>query len=155
MPMALFGSLFPELGVKETRGVRITDTPGLPDGEYFFFEFYCNEPGCGCRRVILQVTKPPSKTILATISFGLESVAFYRARVGNLMAPEEMKGPSLDPFNPQSQYAPALLELVREELDTPEYLEVLERHCDMFESHVGSAAKRFRLRPSAGRRRRK
>jgi hypothetical protein len=83
----------------------------LPDGEYGFLEFYCNEPGCDCRRVMIDVLRPETgwSKIWATISYGWESLDFYRKWGGIASDPIETKGPYLDPLNPQTKYSPALL----------------------------------------------
>jgi hypothetical protein len=60
MPMTPFMERFPEVGARETRSVTVTNRQDLPDGEYGFLEFYCNEPGCDCRRVMIDVLRPES-----------------------------------------------------------------------------------------------
>ena len=144
MPMTPFVEKFRELGVRETRSVIINGMPGLPDGEYGFFEFYCNEPGCDCRRVIILVFRPDTgwgKT-LATISYGWESADFYRKRVGPLMDPAETQGPALDPLNAQSDCSPALLGLFRSMIQSPEYVARLKRHYQMFRATVDGVSSR-------------
>ena len=153
MPMTLFMEKFPEVGPRETRSVRLTHDPDLPDGEYGFFEFYCDEPGCDCRRVTVQVLRPETgwSKIWATISYGWESLEFYRQWGGHHSDPVEMKGPYLDTLNPQSEYSPALLNLFRVVLQSPDYVERLKRHYQMFREAVESGqgrreSKRKRLR---------
>ena len=57
MPMVPFMNKFPELGARETRAIVTCDGPELPAGKYDFIEFYCNEPGCDCRRVVIRVLR--------------------------------------------------------------------------------------------------
>ncbi len=57
MPMIPFMEKFPELAAAETRSARVAGHESLPDGDYGFFELYCNEPGCDCRRVIVTVLR--------------------------------------------------------------------------------------------------
>ena len=118
MPMIPFMQRFPELGARETRSLAVVNDPDLPDGEFGFIELYCNEPGCDCRRVVIQVLRPETgwTKIWATISFGWQ----------------DKKGPYLDPLNEQSAYAPAILELFRTVLQSPGYVERLEQHYRMF-----------------------
>ena len=80
MPMTPFMERFPEVGARETRSVTVTNRQDLPDGEYSFLEFYCNEPGCDCRRVMIDVLRPETgwSKVWATISYGWESLDFYR-----------------------------------------------------------------------------
>ena len=89
----------------------------LPVGSYGLLEFYCPDPKCNCRRVMLNVVeeKSPDK-ILAAISYGFDRE-------------EKDAGPFLDPLNPQSQYAEDLLRLVQSAiLCDPRYIARLEQH---------------------------
>jgi hypothetical protein len=159
---------FPEVGARETRSAKIAQRRDLPDGEYGFLEFYCDEPGCDCRRVTISVLRPETGRgkVWATISYGWESPDFYRRWSLAGSDPIEMKGPSLDPLNPQTQYSSALLDLFRFVLESAEYVERLKRHYQMFRDSVekgngrqGSLGKRIenerkRLRDVRRRRRR-
>jgi hypothetical protein len=138
MPMIPLMERFPELGASETRSVTVTQQPDLPDGEYGFMELYCNEPGCDCRRVIIDVLRPETgwRKIWATISYGWDSPDFYRKWCGDPSDPFDAKGPYLDPLNPQSRYSPALLDLFRFILESPDYVERLKRHYQMFRESV-------------------
>jgi len=49
-----------------------------------------------------------------------------------------MQGPSLDPLNPQTEYSSILLDLFREILQSPGYVERLKRHYQMFRLTVGN-----------------
>ena len=97
MPMIPFMERFPELGVRETRSVTATCQQDLPDGEYGFLELYGDEPGCDCRRVMIDVLRPETgwSKIWATISYGWESLDFYRKWGGTGSHPIEIKGPYL------------------------------------------------------------
>jgi hypothetical protein len=134
MPMIPFMERFPDLGVQETRCVTVTQRQDLPDGEYGFVELYCDEPGCDCRRVMIDVLRSETgwSKIWASISFGWESPDFYRKWGGAGSDPIEIKGPSLDPLNPQTQYSSALLNLFRFLIQSPDYVGRLQRHYRMF-----------------------
>jgi hypothetical protein len=142
MPMAPFMEKFPELGAAETRSIKVMGGTDLPDGEYGFLEFYCNEPACDCRRVTIRVLRPDTgwRKIWATISYGWESQAFYR-KWGSASDPREMQGPTLDTMNEQSQYAPVLLDVFRSILESPGYIDRLKRHYQMFRATVDPAAR--------------
>jgi len=124
-------------------------------------ELYCNEPGCDCRRVTIDVLRPDTgwSKIWATISYGWESLDFYRKWGGAHSDPNEMKGPSLDTLNSQTKYSPALLDLFRFLVESPEYVDRLKRHYRMFRDTVdGTEANRIenrrkRLRDPKRRRR--
>ena len=134
MPMVPFMDRFPELGARETRSVTVTNRQDLPEGEYGFIELYCDEAGCDCRRVMIDVLRPETgwSKIWATISYGWESLDFYRKWGGTGSDPVEIKGPYLDPLNPQTRYSSALLDLFRFLLQSPDYVERLKRHYQMF-----------------------
>lgn len=78
--MTPFMKRFPEVGARETRSVTIAKRLDLRDGEYGFVELYCDEPGCDCRRVTIDVLRPETgwSKIWATISYGWDSLDFYR-----------------------------------------------------------------------------
>src|SRR5215813_4350966 len=50
--------------------------------------------------------------------------------------PLALKGPYLDPLNPQTKYSAALLNLFRFLLQSPDYVERLKRHYQMFRESV-------------------
>jgi len=137
MPMTPFVERFLEVGASETRS-RVTHQQDLPDGEYGFLELYCDEPGCNCRRVMINVLRPETgwSRIWATIGYGWESLDFYRKWGGPANDPVELQGPFLDPLNPQTEYSPALLNLFRLLLESPAYVERFQRHYQMFRDSV-------------------
>jgi hypothetical protein len=138
MPMTLFMERFPEVGARETRSAKVTQGGDLPVGEYGFMEFYCDEPGCDCRRATIMVLRPETgwRKIWATISYGWESADFYRKWSRADSDPFDMQGLSLDPLNPQTQYSSALLDLFGFLLESPEYVDRLKRHYRMFRESV-------------------
>jgi hypothetical protein len=90
---------------------------GLLAGRYYLIEHYCPDADCDCRRVMLTAVREdrPNRS-LASISYAFD-------------ADDEMPGPFLDPMNPQSEHAEALLDLVAETVLTHQgYLDRLERH---------------------------
>jgi hypothetical protein len=113
-----FAAVFPEQALAETRTATVQGVPGLPDGDYGLLESYCADPTCNCRRVMLNVLGRSQGRILASVSY-----AFDRDDPD-----DPFPGPALDPLNPQSPYAPALLELVIQILEDPDYVARLERH---------------------------
>jgi hypothetical protein len=138
MPMIPFIERFPELGAQETRYIVASGKENLPDGEYAFVEFYCDEPGCDCRRVLIDVLRSDTgwKKIWATINYGWESREFYRKWASYVDDREDFKGPVLDMLNPQSQYSEVLLDLFRVVLGSPGYVERLRKHYAMFRESI-------------------
>jgi hypothetical protein len=144
MPMTPFMERFPEVGARETRSVTVTQRKDLPDGEYGFLELYCDQPGCDCRRVMIDVLRPETgwSKIWATIGYGWESLDFYRQWSGAHSDPVEMKGPYVDVLNPQTEYSSALLNLFRFLLQSPDYVERLKRHYQRFRDSVDNGPSR-------------
>jgi len=139
MPMTPFVTRFPELGARETRALRVTGRKELPDGDYGFLELYCDEPGCDCRRVMIDVLREDTEDkIWATLNYGWENVEFYRqwGRCSSDREARAMKGPVLDPLNPQTQYSQVLLERFRILLQSPDYVQRLIHHYQMFRTAV-------------------
>lgn len=122
-----FYDYFPDLAEAECRVATVLNRKDLPDDEYGLFEFYCNDPACDCRRVMLNVVSRKQEKILATVSFGFDPY-------------DPMCGPFLDPLNRQSEHAPALLKLVEIILQDGQYVARLQRHYDL----VKNAAKKAR-----------
>jgi hypothetical protein len=82
-PMTPFMNRFPRLAASETLSVTITGRDDLPYGEYGFIEFYCNEPQCDCRRVLVVVLRPETGwKFWAAINYGWESLEFYQKWAG-------------------------------------------------------------------------
>jgi hypothetical protein len=125
-----FVELFPEQAIAETRTITTRGHTVLPDDEYALVESFCPDPTCDCRRVMLNVLARHHTTrhYLASISFGFD-------RDG------EMAGPFLDPLNPQSRYARALLEIVQRMLETDAaYVARLESHYQQVKVAVADPA---------------
>ena len=143
MPFRMFHEICPEISFRETRTITLLDNSGgdLPPDNYAFLEMYCSEAGCDCRRVYFQVVamSHPS-VVLAVISWGWETLAFYRKwghYPGAAKDAKMMKGPVLAPLNKQSALAPPLLELVRGTLlSSPEYVERIKRHYALFRGKI-------------------
>jgi hypothetical protein len=137
-------SVFPEIAQRETRAAIVPITQGnTPMGRYAFLELYYNDPGCDCRRVLIQVVEESDyQTILATINFGWESAEFYARRLGgDEKSAAEIRAASLDPLNPQSSLAESMLALFRHNVRAdPSYVDRLARHYRMFKEATTPSA---------------
>ena len=120
MSMIAFWALFKDIAHQETRSITVKrNRQGIPDGRYALLEAYCPDPTCDCQRGMLNVVSNTEERQVATISYGFDRNA-------------EDAGPFLDPFNPQSPYAPALLELIEEYLAFDSaYVSRLKKHYAM------------------------
>ena len=137
--MEPFTSRFPELGFKEMLCISVQKgDPLLPPDDYAFAEFYCPDLACDCRRVVIRVVpKSNSRDFLATINFGWESHAFYRAKLHSDQSAREVVCGTLDPLNPQSPLAEALLVAFRTEVLTAAgFVARMEKHYQMFKRAV-------------------
>ena len=151
MSYAMLYELLPELAMKETR--TITILPGnncnLPPGNYGLIEMYCNDKGCDCRRVFLNVMSSVTKNTVAVIAYGWESLDYYaewffRERVDltelddlDLQSVLSLKGPCLNITSPQSKLAPTILEMVVDlVLSDKSYVNRLKRHYKLFRAKV-------------------
>jgi hypothetical protein len=153
MPFEPFYVKFHDLAIRETRSITIFEGhPTLPADEYGLVESYCNDENCDCRRVIFNVLSKNRNDYVAVIGYGWESADFYRQWTSrkDLEVVRELQGPVLNPLSPQSELAPALLELMDElVLKDSLYVDRLKRHYQMFKEKVdpkyfgkSSAAKR-------------
>src|SRR5258708_40221943 len=137
MPMVLFMQRFPELGAREARSVLVTGRPELPNGDYGFLEFYCDEPNCDSRRAFISVFRHDTgKKVWATINYGWESLDFYRQWARGSNDAKELVGASLAPINPQTKYSPVLLDVFRALLRSPDYVQRIKNHYRMFRAAV-------------------
>ena len=134
--MISFHSVLPELAQREVRcvhvgpGANVAPVSALPADEYAYFEYYCDDLHCDCRRVLLQViAKAQPGKIFASISYGWDDEAFYRKKMP--WNPDDARGTvrgELDPLNEQSEFAAEFLDLFRRfVLDEPYRLR-LRRH---------------------------
>jgi hypothetical protein len=138
MAMTPFLERFPELGARETRSLTVTGRNDLPDGDYGFIELYCNEPHCDCRRVMVFVLRPDTGwKPWATINYGWESLDFYQKWAPSSPPdPVHWQGPFLDPLGTQTHYAPLLLDLFKFLLQSPDYVQRLQNHYQLFRAAV-------------------
>jgi hypothetical protein len=124
MYLSSFSEFFPEVAEKECHRFKLRNHHKLPDDDYALLEFFCADPGCDCRRVMLNVVaRSGPRSFMASISFAFDP-------------DDEMAGPFLDPLNSQSRHAAELLALVKETLQDPAYVATLEEHYRMVKGKV-------------------
>lgn len=149
MPYAAFFERFPEVAAEETRSITVLgDDEHLPRGSYSFLELFCDEDGCDCRRVFINVVRTDQGTgavraPLATISFGWEPESFYRSWASFPLANDdlrELKGPALVRLTRQSRYAQVLLDLFGAFVDDDAYVARIVRHYQMYRAAIDTAA---------------
>jgi hypothetical protein len=122
-----FHLLFPEIGVDETRVMTATLERMAPDC-FAFFEFYCIDPACDCRQVVVDVRslRLGGRTV-TTIVHRFEPRA---------AATDGLAQTSLDPLNPQSNISVKMLDLFVSAVLTADYAERLVRHYEKVKAAV-------------------
>jgi hypothetical protein len=142
VPFVPFANLFPDLAREETRSVLKYDD-GVVTRAHLFIELFCNERGCDCRRVFIQVhsDEPGAAQPRATISWGWEPDSFYRTWASFPLSEadlDELRGPALVRLTQQGQEAEALLAEFRMLLEDELYGSRIVRHYRMFREQIES-----------------
>lgn len=95
------------------RGLILNDEQDVPNDSYQFLEWYCPNPSCDCFQVLLKVFAIQQDTIAAYIYVPFLPTA----------------SPFLDPVEPVTPTALALLKIVTEHLqEDPIYIKRLQNH---------------------------
>lgn len=130
-----FTQMFPEVAEIETRSITLLNHPTLPADKYYFAEFYCDDPACDCRRVIVSVMAAsrldaPDPFDLATFSHAFEPP--------DPRSPIFVPGQTfIEPMHRQSLHAPALFDLFCQMVQDEAYAARLVRHYEMVKEAVG------------------
>jgi preprotein translocase subunit SecA len=128
MTMVQFGTLFREVEEHEIRSIVVDGQEGLPDGTFAFVELYCREPGCDCRRVMINVLDLERKRHIATINHGFDPPKAHWRDEGQTF---------LDPLNTQGRWSAGFLEFFLEMIARDaDYRIRLERHYEMWKRVV-------------------
>ena len=137
MSMMRLAGVRPDLAERESRTVFLENDPAVatpppvPPGAYLFDELYCVEPGCDCRRVLIQVYSA-SAVLLATISHSFEPPS-----ENQLIRKQTI----LDPLFQQSPWAVDLMDLFLHVLRIdPAYRSRLVRHYQAVKAAVADPA---------------
>ena len=151
MAYAPLYDLLPEIAEKETRSITVSDDNHfrLPAGDYGLVEMYCNDDDCDCRRVIIMVIMKQLNKPVAYISFGWESLDFYASWMyhkptlysdldeSDKLAVKDMHGIHLNTMSPQSEIAPAVMDMVNALcLQDDLYISRLKRHYKQFRKKI-------------------
>lgn len=102
----------------QVRTIVLADDNHLPDGEYTFVDTYCTDPGCDCRKTIIQVLLDGK--LVSLVNFGWESPKFYLRWLGSATDRElaaEMSGVSIDFSSPDRVSRKGMLLLMNHLLD--------------------------------------
>jgi hypothetical protein len=136
--MEPFHQIFPKGRQPIMTLVLIRKTGTIPKGTYSFIECYCTEPSCDCRRVTLLVVNEKMRQ-KAAICFGFDQQGPFA-------------GPYLDTSNPQSRYAPELLEFFVDSLNAgPGWLDRLYRQYRAVRKKIDGAPYRGKPLPKHGK----
>lgn len=109
----------------QLRAILLLDEPGIPDDTYQLLEFYCPNPTCDCREVLLKVFAVQQKAVVANIRVPLP-----------LFRP-----PSLDPTDLPDPLTQAVFRLVSQNLkNDPTYLQLLQEHYHLVKAVAANPA---------------
>ncbi len=118
--MLPFDLVFESVARKESRAVTLRDARGGFVGSFLYRELYCAESGCNCGLVLIHALWAERREVAASFSY-----CFEPARGEPQL--------ELDPFNPQSELSPVLLEMFEQALaQDPGYRPALLRHYAMW-----------------------
>jgi len=144
MRMIKFGEQFQDVAVRQTVLLCI-DPPRKQFSvkDYVLLEYYCDEPDCDCRRVVLDVVSSDQPgRIFASIHFGWENSAFYRKWAQTPADARLLKQGVLDPTVLHCDWADLLLDHVREEvLANPKAVARFKKHYAMLKREQRKRAK--------------
>jgi len=128
MSMMAFHLLFPKEAKNETRAVTPVFPGKVTGHRYMLMEYFCIDPKCDCRRVMINVIDTENDVHVATINHAFEPPK----------PPFEDEGQTfLDLMNPQSALSDDLLDMFKKMVaDDEEYRQRLERHYKMWKSVV-------------------
>ena len=130
MPLQAFDQICPDIARAEMRMCDVpVGLPGVPGGAYFLREYYCNELGCDCRRVLVQfLAADGDGSVAASINYGWEKAAYYRkwSSVPDLW--REMAGATLERFAEQGPHARKFLTVFNQIVRNPELVTAFRRH---------------------------
>lgn len=130
--MLAFDRAYLDLARREALAVQFLGEGGKPSGTLLFREFYCNDPGCDCRRVVLHAVWVERGQTVASIGYGFEPAAPPFDDEPQVM---------LDPINPQSELSGHVLALFQEVLDTqPGVRDRFVRHYELWKQAVDDPA---------------
>jgi hypothetical protein len=109
----------------------------IPKGSYSFTEWYCTDPGCDCRRVVIRVDNEKNKT-KAVINFGFDQK-------------DAFGGPYLDGSSAQAPYASELVSFFVDSLNGDhQLLDRLYRHYRQVREQVEKKPYRGKPFPKPG-----
>ena len=132
MGLLAFHSIFPDKAKAECRTIEPVRHRTLPHHTFLLVEFYCAEPRCDCRRVLLNVMDTDAGKQVATISYGFDPPK---------PPVEDEEQAFLDPLNPQSELSTGLLRIFQEMIEAdPAYRRRLIRHYSMWKRVIDDPA---------------
>jgi len=140
MPFRPLIHFYPDLALEEMRSFILTDGDfGVPAGNYDLFENYCDEKGCDCRKVMINIitTAGGQPKIWATIGHGWENPSYYFQNFSDDVGlARAMSGSYLEQMCEQSKYSPAFLEIWKDMIKDENYAERLKAHYKKFKEKI-------------------
>lgn len=138
MPLQAFDQLCYDTARSEARLLEVkTPNAGVTPGRYLLREFYCTEPDCDCRRVLVQflpMDGPPQ--VAASINYGWEKAKYYRKWSRDPDLWREMAGPTLERFAEQGPDAPRFLKIFHHIIKDHMLVAAFRRHYRLVKDKV-------------------
>ena len=125
-----FDQLYPAVARAEMRVCESFGLAGLGlSTVHFLREFYCPEPDCDCRRVLVQFlpSDGPSR-VAASINFGWEKAKYYRKWSSDPELWREMAGATLEPFAEQGPNGQLFLKIFKKVIEDRTIVASFRRH---------------------------
>lgn len=126
--MRFFNELYPDVAQKESLAIEIKDGE-LPDGEYAFLEYFCDNLACRCTTVLLLVLSldekdPKNNKVIAELDYAWEK-------------PLSRNNPSLHKEGKQSDLAKDALHVFRRVVKDNAFIpERMNSHFEMIRKYV-------------------
>ena len=140
MPLEPFDQLYPEIARLE---MRVCESPGLAElnlhKAYLLREFYCTEPDCDCRRVVVQfVPQDGPLQVAASINFGWERAKYYRKWSSDPELWREMSGATLERFAEQGPKREIFLQIFKKIIEDRTLIAAFRRHYALVKAELWS-----------------
>lgn len=129
MIFSSFYDEFPDLIRTEVRCVEFSNNSAdskslIPDGHYEFFEYYCTDINCDCKKVIINVISYDPNKSWVSIHYGWGSDKY-------------MSGFQLDPRSTNNPISKEFLELYKEMIRRDKrYAARIEKHYSQFKERM-------------------
>jgi hypothetical protein len=139
MGLVPFDQIYPDVARAEARVCRLPVAgAGEPAGDFLLREFYCVEPGCDCRRVLVMFMPhgKPDRVAAATINFGWELPRYYREWSSDPELWREMAGATLERWAKQGPHAKRFLLVFMKLVQDKTLVALFQKHYQLVKEKI-------------------